>query len=184
MLTPSPKTCICRDCGRRLLFTSVYFKAHKNLPHGLERICRPCHRASVSRWTMANRNQRRVNDAHRRARKRAAVDPQADHAAIRAVYEDAYYASQFAGEPFAVDHVVPLCRGGMHTPLNLRHIPAALNAIKGGRLDAEVDDPSFRSWLLQSLAGPAFEQVVYITFRPPRVSRCLPAPMKPEQQRS
>jgi 5-methylcytosine-specific restriction endonuclease McrA len=166
MLTAAPKTCACRDCGRRLPFTSKNFKSHRNLPHGLERICRRCHRSSVSRWTMANRDQRRANDAHRRARKRTAVDPQADHAAIRAVYEDAYYASQFVGEPYAVDHVVPLCRGGMHTPHNLRHIPAALNAIKGGRLDAEVDDPTFRSWLLQSVTGPTFEQIVYVSLRP------------------
>ena len=129
------------------------------MPHGLDTICRRCHRASVSEWMKANRDKRRTNDARRRAHKRAASDPHANHAAIKAIYECAYFASLFIDEPFAVDHRVPLCRGGKHAPRNLRHIPARLNSIKGGRLDHEVDDPEFKAWLAQARLGPAFEQI-------------------------
>jgi hypothetical protein len=153
--------------------------------HGLDTICRRCHRTSVGEWSRANRDRRRKNDAKRRAAKRARIDPRADHAVIRSVYEDAHYASLFTGEPYAVDHRIPLCRGGMHSPHNLRHIPASLNAIKGGRLDHEVEHPAFRSWLMQSLTGPVFEEVVFVVVkrsqqlaRQVRAGRLKPSPQR------
>jgi hypothetical protein len=104
----------------------------------------------------------KIRGARRRARKLAAVDPNANHEAIKTIYTDAYYASQFTGEPWAVDHRVPLCRSGKHTPRNLRAIPARLNAIKGRKLDREVRDPEFKAWLAQARLGPAFEQTAYL----------------------
>lgn len=168
-----PKTCVCRDCGRRLPFTSERFKSHIRLPHGLEQVCRPCHRGYTQRWHVANREVHRARNARRRALKRAALDPRADLGAIKSVYEDAYYASKFTGEPFAVDHIRPLCRGGKHSHRNLRHIPARLNNVKGGKLDHEVRDPAFREWLVRSRDG-VFEEAM-------RASKPKPSAIRRDQ---
>lgn len=178
-----PKTRVCRVCGRRKPLDSTQFKKHAHKQWNLDTICRPCHRESVRRWAIDNPEKGRASDrryrlahpeknaaksARYRAAKHAAADPTADLAAIRSVYEDAYYAGEFMAVPFAVDHVVPLCRGGLHRPSNLRHIPAALNAIKGGKLDHEVTNDGFIEWLKQLTSGGTFEQVVWVVFKPKR----------------
>ena len=48
--------------------------------------------------------------------------------------------SRMTGELYHVDHVVPLARGGIHHPLNLRVIPAKANIGKGARLTREAWD--------------------------------------------
>ena len=96
-------------------------------------------------WAAANPLD--LTGVRRKDRERAAVDPTADPMAIASVYEDARLAEQFTGKSFAVDHIIPLSRGGKHHESNLRHLSARLNSIKGAKLDNEVTDAEFRQWV-------------------------------------
>lgn len=57
-----------------------------------------------------------------------------DRAAIRSIYLEARQRSSETGIPHDVDHVVPLSRGGMHHPSNLRILPASMNRRLGSQL--------------------------------------------------
>jgi len=110
--------------------------------------------------------KKRARNQVRRARERAALDPTADADAIRELNRKAALASAFMldEEPlgFAVDHIVPLARGGRHHEDNLRVLPSRLNSVKSAKLDYEVTNPDFHAWLDPR---PSFEQVAYITRR-------------------
>lgn len=79
--------------------------------------------------------------ALRKARKRLATPPwlTKEHKAVmREAYSQAVTASEVLGEPYHVDHIVPLggtnvC--GLHVPWNLRVITAAGNILKSNRLE-------------------------------------------------
>ena len=77
---------------------------------------------------------KRVSD--RRARKLRAMPAWADQAAITAIYERARELSQTTGEPYEVDHMVPLNHPrvcGLHYEHNLQAIPARRNRRKGNK---------------------------------------------------
>lgn len=104
--------------------------------------------ARKRRWRRANPEQAsaehrryRTNQPHmitaRAARRRAAVrqlTPQlntVERAEVRAIYKTARDWSALTGEPFHVDHIKPLAKGGLHHPSNLQVLPAAENIRKG-----------------------------------------------------
>ncbi|QJB21821.1 glycolate dehydrogenase [Xanthomonas phage FoX2] len=93
--------------------------------------------ANVAAWRAANPEKRRAHHAKRRALKISAVP--AEWSEFDAfVIEEAHAAckrrSELHGEPFHVDHMVPLTRGGLHCATNIQVIPARLNLRKGSRL--------------------------------------------------
>lgn len=92
------------------------------------------------RWRL-NPETARAEDRKRKEAIRRALPPWADAVAIAAFYEQAVRVSQCTGIPHHVDHVVPL-RGrrvsGLHVPLNLRVVPAAVNIRKGNRYALEA----------------------------------------------
>lgn len=82
-------------------------------------------------WKTQERTTRR-----RRARSTAAPS-WGDQSAIREVYALAKFMTEIMGEPYQVDHIVPLqsplvC--GLHVVANLQVLPASENKSKGNRL--------------------------------------------------
>jgi len=58
----------------------------------------------------------------------------ADMDLIMKMYEEAQMKTKDTGVPYEVDHIVPLCKGGLHHQDNLRVITRNENRTKGGRL--------------------------------------------------
>lgn len=114
-------------------------------------------------YKAANQHACNAREAKRRALKHNALDPTHSVEAERDLFDDARLAASFCGQPFAVDHIVPLSRGGKHHHTNLRVLPARLNSIKGNKLDSEVTNVEFHRWLSPA---PVFEQVTFRSYRP------------------
>lgn len=92
--------------------------------------------ATAARCREKNRGKYRARHAADKAARAARAVAWADPVAIATFYEAAARVSKCLGVEHHVDHVIPL-RGkrvsGLHVPLNLRVIPAALNIRKGNR---------------------------------------------------
>lgn len=101
----------------------------------------PERRAEISRRAYRKNPHAAVaNTAKRRAAKLRATPSWADMAAIKGMYAAARMVSEMMGEPYEVDHVVPLqgravC--GLHDVRNLRIAPRSENRRKAAKL---VDD--------------------------------------------
>lgn len=117
------------------------------------------------RWYRANLDRVRVRGKLRLALDTCAV--RASRAAVRAkrkkcarstrdslwiiksFYDLASRTSRCLGIAMEVDHVVPLSKGGKHTPDNLRVLPASLNRAKQSCLDVDLPEKvrsSVLSW--------------------------------------
>ena len=84
-------------------------------------------------WRQNNAGRVNASVAHRRAAKRNATPPWADQTAINAIYAEARWLQEFTGEPYHVDHIVPLNSDfvcGLHIPANLQAIPSVENLAK------------------------------------------------------
>jgi hypothetical protein len=81
--------------------------------------------------------------ARRQARLRAALiaDRAAEVKAYEAVLRGAQAQYARSGLVVHIDHFIPLARGGLHVPENLRLVPAEDNLRKRDRLDSELDRP-------------------------------------------
>lgn len=106
--------------------------AQPTVPFGLS-ICPPC--------KSAKRKAQKVQEkATVRSRLRKAMPPWADRGLIRDIYELARIATRETGEPWHVDHDIPL-RGrsvsGLHVPSNLRVVPAEVNLRKQNHYSLE-----------------------------------------------
>ncbi len=70
----------------------------------------------------------------------------AEKAAIETIYDHARRLTRLLGEPYEVDHIRPLSKGGRHHPSNLVVMRRDLNRRKGGRrwsgLEAWLTPPS------------------------------------------
>ena len=93
-------------------------------------------RASRAKWAAANKDRLAAKSAARRALKLQATPAWVEWEAINAFYADAQARTAATGQPYHVDHIVPLksklvC--GLHCLANLRVIPGIENLTKGNR---------------------------------------------------
>ena len=92
-------------------------------------------RAACSRWSKKNPDKTRAIGARRRARKAAAAVPltQQEQAQIIGAYATARAMTELSGEPYHVDHIKPLSKGGLHHPSNLQVLRGVDNLRKGAK---------------------------------------------------
>lgn len=89
------------------------------------------------RWRAKHPEKSRAHVLNRRAMRAEATPPDfgefdqfvIEEAALTCKRREAMH-----GEPFHVDHIVPLSRGGLHCATNLQVIPARLNVMKFDKL--------------------------------------------------
>ncbi len=94
------------------------------------------HRVNCRNWAEKNRNKINAYASGRRAKKKQATPPWADHAAINAIYAEAVCLEQEAGVKHHVDHIYPLCSPylcGLHIAENLQILTDAENLSKSNR---------------------------------------------------
>ena len=112
------------------------------------------------KWRAANPHKLTAMVARRRAAKRAATPPDADHAKINDFYKRARFLNELYGCDLQVDHVTPLDAGieagGIHCHTNLQLLDGSLNKSKGTKTDwvhpycvdeIELTDSLLISWL-------------------------------------
>lgn len=86
-------------------------------------------------WRRNNLGKYNAAQAARRARKRNLAIPltEVERLQIRAIYVEARALTEAFGEPYHVDHIKPLAKGGEHHPSNLQILRGVDNARKGWR---------------------------------------------------
>lgn len=92
--------------------------------------------ANRTRWRKANMGIWASYNQRYRAKKASATPPWANHDDIISVYEAAAWMTASSGEPFEVDHIVPLTSDrvcGLHCAANLQILSATENRSKGNR---------------------------------------------------
>ncbi len=81
----------------------------------------------------ANKTKSRYHSALRRARRRKAAVPLTveEQARVVGIYAEARAMTELSGEPYHVDHIKPLAKGGLHHPDNLQVLRGIVNLRKG-----------------------------------------------------
>lgn len=92
-------------------------------------------RAMKTRWKLKNRGRVNADTARRRAGKRARTPPltPAEKHLIVAIYRKARQLTELVGEPYHVDHIKPLSKGGLHHPRSLQVLRGVDNLRKGAK---------------------------------------------------
>lgn len=92
-------------------------------------------RARVRAWGAANPDKVNANTGRRRARKLAQTPPLTpdEQSDIIALYAKARALTELIGEPYHVDHIKPLSKGGLHHPSNLQVLRGVDNLKKGAK---------------------------------------------------
>lgn len=137
--------------GLQHYFTGVRCKRNHVALRHVRYGCVECYRTR-SYWDELDRKKKHGKDnpglrnawrAVHRARKLQATPPWADQGEIKAAYIVAEFFSKKFGEPWHVDHIIPL-KGrnvcGLHVGNNLRAVPAVDNMRKHNQFDPDADD--------------------------------------------
>lgn len=92
-------------------------------------------RALHKQWRDANATKVLAWRAGQRARKAAATVPltHEEQAEVIALYAKARALTELTGEPYHVDHIKPLAKGGLHHPSNLQVLRGVDNLRKGAK---------------------------------------------------
>jgi 5-methylcytosine-specific restriction endonuclease McrA len=87
------------------------------------------------KWFQGNKGVVYAHRAARRGNMRVTYSSLPEHskAVVKGIYEASQRVSECIGVPFHVDHVVPVSKGGTHSPENLQIVPAKWNLQKGNR---------------------------------------------------
>lgn len=136
----------CKLCGEDKPLEEFY--DCKSGKHGKMARCKPCYidqykayyaknkeaRQEYQRgWNKRNPDYLRAQKAARRTQFNRSVLTDEDKRVIRGIYRLSKLYSWIGGEPWHVDHIVPL-KGknvcGLHIPANLQPVPAAYNMKK------------------------------------------------------
>lgn len=126
-----------RDRARYLLNRDARIAAASKRVKGLTGDARKKYLASKMRWQKKNPAKSNSYGAKRRALELKATVPWANKQAIEDIYALAFTISAFFGEPYEVDHIVPLNGRnvkGFHVENNLQVLHPIANKKKGNRL--------------------------------------------------
>lgn len=88
---------------------------------------------SARAWRKKYPDKHASTQARRRARKRNLLCPTRDDKAISKLYAEARALSEELGVSFHVDHIIPLCKEGLHHEDNLQVVQADYNLSKGSK---------------------------------------------------
>lgn len=91
------------------------------------------YRAATQKYKAANPSKVQALGAKRRAAKLRRTPPWVDLQKIQKIYEEARVMTLMLGEPWHVDHVIPLCGrrvSGLHVHTNLQLLPGVENLKK------------------------------------------------------
>jgi hypothetical protein len=141
----------CRACVEETYSTDEHKAYHRANQNRYREVDRTSYREADTRYREANREKRREKDrlyyqanrgkriasANARIKHICAATPKwADRAAILALYEMAASLTETTGEPYEVDHIIPLqgrhvC--GLHVPENLRVVHRDVNRQKSAK---------------------------------------------------
>lgn len=92
--------------------------------------------ARASAWYYANKTRAMASAKLSKLRRRQRTPAWVDRKELEAFYRDARIMSEWIGDQFHVDHIVPLAGefvSGLHVPWNLQILPALDNLAKGNR---------------------------------------------------
>jgi hypothetical protein len=130
--------CYCKICNR--LHRKKYRQSNRDKILQYQKEYRQSNRdrerQREKKYCQNNRSKVKAKWARRRAAKCNATPPWADKAAINAIYAEALWLQDFTGEPYHVDHIVPLKSDfvcGLHVPANLQTLPGVENIAKSNR---------------------------------------------------
>jgi len=88
-------------------------------------------RAAETRYRKKNLGKYAAKEHRRRAQKRTTLLTRSERAAVSALYRKAQEMTLRFGEPYHVDHIKPLAKGGAHHPSNLQILRRSENLVKG-----------------------------------------------------
>jgi len=132
----------CPTCEQDLPADAFYSK--KRSPNGLSSQCRKCHTRGAIRTRDADnhRARQRVHEANRRARmaRSEGTITRGDYERLRELLGEACLRCGVR-ERITWDHVIPLARGGAHSPLNIQPLCRPCNETKQARdFDYRTDE--------------------------------------------
>jgi 5-methylcytosine-specific restriction endonuclease McrA len=139
----------CSRCGESLPLTGEYF-GHTPTG-GFRSYCRRCKNIQTAEWQRANRWSDRKKWTKQNAARAGAADSysHADVDQIRALLADR---CAYCGKPLngggEIDHMIPLDRGGSHSPSNVTLACMPCNRAKGNRTPQEYLDYRQRRGLM------------------------------------
>jgi len=92
-------------------------------------------------YRQKNKELLRIHSAARSNKQR--VNHAVDNKRVKVFYEARARVSQCLGVAIHVDHIIPLSRGGKHSPANLQLLPKSLNLVKRNSMPG---DAAFTLW--------------------------------------
>lgn len=98
------------------------------------------------RYLIKNRAKVYAKIAKREAMKRHLTHPLADHSNIQLCFKAAREASRTTGVLHAVDHIIPMARGGFHHHDNLQVLSFSMNSSKSDNAFWISPSPEYRDW--------------------------------------
>nr|AKH48812.1 hypothetical protein [uncultured marine virus] len=144
MATARSDKSLCSSCSVALTAKNAYSK--KGGYQGLDSKCKPCKKAYATRWNKVNDRteilrksnfKRKDAIAHskhkRRVQKNKIELTYGETLFVREYFKTAQSLYKETGVKYEVDHIIPLCQGGLHAPWNLQLLTQFENRSKGGR---------------------------------------------------
>ncbi len=138
----SPDVCLRKTLSRRITARKAYEKnriAHLMYAQ-LELLAFPTivktrRNKNITQYRISHPEKARLDASIRRAR--IANVPIIDKVGIAMIYREAKE-RRLNGENVHVDHIIPISKGGQHSPSNLQIVPAKDNLHKGNKVDANT----------------------------------------------
>ena len=141
LMSTIPSTKTCPDCGQDKPLSQYH--RHRSRAGGVQAVCKLCMRARRMSYYYRYPEKHVAQNALRRARKLMRTPnwlTDEHKAQIAELYMEAQIATILTGEPYHVDHIVPL-KGetvcGLHVPWNLQVLPGAENCSKNNQFNED-----------------------------------------------